>query len=247
VPYEIRGRTLIARIDRQHKRNAIDVATALDIDAALNRLEDDPALWVGVLTGTGTVFSSGTDLKDGEGASTERGGEYGLIRRQSTKPLVAAVEGVAFGGGFEIALACDVVVASTAARFALPETRRGVVASSGALFRITRALPRAVATELLITGAELDAERAHHFGIVNRLTGPGEALAGALAVADEICAASPVAVRATLAALARQVEAADAEGWRATTQAVAAVRAGRDMQEGIAAFFERRPPRWPGE
>jgi enoyl-CoA hydratase len=135
VPYETSGRTLVVRIDRENRRNAIDVATALDIDAALNRLEDDPELWVGVITGTATVFSAGTDLKDGEGARTERGGEYGLIRRRRSKPLIAAVEGIAFGGGFEIALACDIVVASTSARFALPETRRGVVASSGALQR----------------------------------------------------------------------------------------------------------------
>lgn len=247
MTHEIRGRTLVVRIEREHKRNAIDVATALDIDAGLNRLEDDPALWVGVITGGPTVFSAGTDLKDGEGATTERSGEYGLIRRRRTKPLIAAVEGVAFGGGCEIALACDLVVASTAARFALPETRRGVVASSGALLRLARALPLHVAKELLITGAELSGERAHHFGLVNRLTVPGEALAGALAVAEEICASSPVAVRATLAALAAQVEDADARGWAATAVAVERVRAGQDMQEGITAFFERRQPVWPGE
>jgi enoyl-CoA hydratase len=244
MPFEIRGRTLIARIDREHKRNAIDVATALDIDAALNRLEDDPQLWVGIITGTATTFSAGTDLKDGERASTERGGEYGVIRRRRAKPLVAAVEGVAFGGGFEIALACDLVVAASNARFALPETRRGLVASSGALFRAPRALPMHLATELLITGAELDARRAHHFGLVNRLTEPGAALTGALAVADEICASSPIAVRATLAALTAGVEDDEVRGWSATEEAVATVRAGGDVQEGIAAFFERRPPVW---
>jgi enoyl-CoA hydratase len=141
VTQESRGRILVVRIEREHKRNAIDVEAALGIDAALNRLDDDPALWVGVLTGTQTVFSAGTDLKDGAGARTERGGEYGLIRRSRVKPLIAAVEGVAFGGGFEMALACDLIVASRTARFALPETRRGVVATSGALFRAVRALP----------------------------------------------------------------------------------------------------------
>lgn len=244
---EVRGRTLIVRIEREQKRNAIDVATARDIDAALNRLEDDPELWVGVITGTPSIFSAGTDLKDGEGATTERGGEYGVIRRRRTKPLIAAVEGVAFGGGFEIALACDIVVASTAARFALPEARRGLVASSGALLRLARAIPLHVAKELLITGAELSGERAHHFGLVNRLTAPGEALAGAVAVADEICASSPVAVRAALAALTAQFDDAEARGWTATAAAVERVRASPDMQEGIAAFFERREPVWPGE
>jgi enoyl-CoA hydratase/carnithine racemase len=197
VTQETRGRILVVRIEREHKRNAIDVDTALGINAALNRLDDDPALWVGVLTGTQTVFSAGTDLKDGAGARTERGGEYGLIRRRRVKPLIAAVEGVTFGGGFEIALACDLVVASTTARFALPETRRGVVASSGALFRAVRALPLHVAKELLITGAELDAERGYHLGLVNRVTEPGQALPGAIALADQICASSPVSVRGT--------------------------------------------------
>ena len=170
VTQETRGRILVVRVEREHKRNAIDVDTAQGIDVALNRLEDDPALWVGVLTGTQTVFSAGTDLKDGADARTERGGEYGLIRRSRVKPLIAAVEGVAFGGGFEIALACDLIVASTTARFALPETRRGVVATSGALFRAVRALPLHVAKELLITGAELGAER----GLSSRPSQPAD-------------------------------------------------------------------------
>lgn len=246
VTQEARGRILVVRIEREHKRNAIDVEVALGIDAALDRLDDDPALWVGVLTGTETVFSAGTDLKAGAGTRTERGGEYGLIRRRRVKPLIAAVEGVAFGGGFEIALACDLVVASTTATFALPETRRGVVASSGALFRAVRALPLHVAKELLITGAELDAERGYQLGLVNRVTEPGQALAGAIAVAEQICASSPVSVRATLAAIAAQLEEQDRSGWEATAQAIRTVSAGPDMQEGIAAFFERRKPEWPG-
>ena len=122
VRAERRGRLLVVRIEREAKRNAIDRATADGIDAALNRFEDDDELWAGVITGTTTVFSAGTDLKDGSGR-TERGGEYGLIRRRRSKPLIAAVEGPAFGGGFEIALACDLVVASRTARFALPESR----------------------------------------------------------------------------------------------------------------------------
>jgi enoyl-CoA hydratase/carnithine racemase len=246
VRHEVHGRVLVVRIEREHKRNAIDEQTTAGIDAALNLLDDDPALWVGVLTGTTTVFCAGTDIKDGPGPATERGGPYGVIRRRRIKPLIAAVEGVAFGGGFEIAMACDVVVASTAARFALPETRRGLVANSGALFRAMRALPLHIAKELLVTGAELSAERAYHFGVVNRLSAPGEALATALGVADEICQSSPVSVRATLAAIAEQVEAADAAGWRATEAAETSVRDGADRQEGLDAFFERRAPEWPG-
>ncbi|TVT19755.1 enoyl-CoA hydratase-related protein [Amycolatopsis acidiphila] len=246
VTSEVRERILIVRIEREEKRNAIDVETALGIDEALNRLDDDPELWVGVLTGTRTVFSAGTDLKNGMDARTERGGEYGIIRRKRVKPLVAAVEGVAFGGGFEIALACDLVVASRSARFALPESLRGLVATSGALFRVIRALPLHLAKELLITGAELNAERAHQFGFVNRVTEAGQALEGALAVAEEICASSPVSVRTTLAAIAAQLEEQDRKGWAETARAQETVRASADMQEGINAFFERRPPRWQG-
>jgi enoyl-CoA hydratase len=246
VTQESRGRILVVRIEREHKRNAIDIEAALGIDTALNRLDDDPALWVGVLTGTQTVFSSGTDLKDGAGARTERGGEYGLIRRSRVKPLIAAVEGVAFGGGFEMALACDLIVASRTARFALPETRRGVVATSGALFRAVRALPLHVAKELLITGAELSAERGYHLGLVNRVAEPGQALADAIALAEQICASSPVSVRATLAAIGAQAEEQDRSGWQATAQAIQTVSAGPDMPEGIAAFFERRSPEWRG-
>ena len=245
VRHERHGRVLVIRMEREAKRNAIDQSTTRGIDEALNLLEDDDQLWAGVITGTTAVFSAGTDLKDGSGR-TERGGEYGVIRRRRTKPLIAAVEGPAFGGGFEIALACDLVVASRTARFALPESRRGVVASSGALFRAMRALPLNVARELLITGAVLDADRGYQIGFVNRVTDPGEALAVALELAGDICASSPVSVAASLTALAAQHDAGDAAGWEVTAQAVEQVTASDDMREGVAAFFEKRQPRWTG-
>src|SRR5579862_1728626 len=238
VRYERRGHVLVIRMEREAKRNAIDKAMTHGIDAALNLLDDDDDLWAGVITGTTTVFSAGTDLRDGSGR-TERGGEYGIIRRRRAKPLIAAVEGPAFGGGFEIALACDLVVAARTARFALPESRRGVVASSGALFRAMRALPLNVARELLITGAVLDADRAYQIGFVNRVTEPGQALTVALELAGDICASSPVSVAASLAALAAQFDADDAAGWTATAEAVDRVKAGTDMAEGVTAFFEK--------
>jgi enoyl-CoA hydratase len=246
VTTERRGRILVTRIEREAKRNAIDVETAYGIDAAMNRLEDDADLWVGVLTGTGTVFSAGTDLKDGAGATTDRGGEYGLIRRRRSKPLIAAVEGIAYGGGFELALACDLVVASRTARFALPETRRGVVATSGALFRALSALPLHIAKELLITGSTLDAERGYQFGLVNRVSQPGCAVEDAVALAEEICLSSPLSVRATLSALREQRENDDAAGWEATAKALAAVVDSEDLQEGVSAFLEKREPHWTG-
>ncbi|WP_439956428.1 enoyl-CoA hydratase-related protein [Nocardia nova] len=244
VRESVHGRILVVHMEREAKRNAIDREMAQGISAALDRLDDDDHLWAGIITGTDSVFSAGTDLSSGGDAKTDRGGEYGLIRRRRTKPLIAAVEGPALGGGFEIVLACDLVVASTTARFALPETRRGVIATSGALFRAVRTLPLPIAKQLLITGAGLSAERAHHFGVVNTVTEPGAALEQALVLAEDICLSSPVAVRQTLAALADQYAGADETGWAATARAIEVVTASEDSEEGVRAFFERRTPQW---
>src|SRR5438067_498750 len=153
VQTEARARVLVVSIRREHKRNAIDQEIADGIGAALDRLEDDPELWVGVLTGTPAVFSAGSDLAASKSRSTatDRGGEYGVIRRDRVKPLIAAVEGPALGGGFEIVLACDLVVAARDASFGLPEVKRGLVPTCGGLFRAPRALPLNVAKEMLLT------------------------------------------------------------------------------------------------
>jgi enoyl-CoA hydratase/carnithine racemase len=241
---EVHGRTLIIHLDREAKRNAINVEMTEGISAALDRLDDDNTLWSGVITGSTTVFCAGTDLKDGAGVGTERGGEYGIIRRKRVKPLVAAVEGFCMGGGLEIALACDLIVASTTAQLALPESRRGLVATSGALFRAIRALPPNVAKQLLITGSGLTAQRAYDLGLVNVISEPGQALSDALTLTDDINQSGPVAVRATLAAIAEQYEAGDTAGWQATDRAQTTILASADMREGINAFFDRRPPQW---
>ncbi|NMO93884.1 enoyl-CoA hydratase-related protein [Actinomycetospora sp. TBRC 11914] len=244
VTTERHDRVLVVRIERPEKRNAIDAATARGIDDALNAYQDDPGLWCAILTGTPEVFCAGTDIVAGPGEPTDRGGPYGVIRRAHTKPLLAAVEGLALGGGFEIAMACDLVVASTTATFGLPETRRGLVANSGALLRAMRCLPLNVARELLLTGARLDAERAHAIGFVNRLAEPGQAVAVALALAGEIGAASPTAVSATLRALEEQWDEDEARGWAATQRAERRIAAGPDKQEGLDAFAAKRTPRW---
>lgn len=246
VRQEVRDRVLVIHLEREDKRNAINGAMAQGIDAALNRLDDDPDLWVGVLTGTPVVFCAGTDIKEGSGDLTPRGGEYGIIRRQRETPLIAAVEGQALGGGFEIALACDLIVAAESAVFGLPESLRGLVATSGALFRAPRALPVNVARELLITGNTLTARRAYDLGVVNEVTATGGALEGALATAAKICASSPTSVRESLRAVRELTADDDALGWEVTSRAKDVVTSSADMREGIGAFFERREPRWTG-
>lgn len=245
VACEVHGRVLHVRLQRDAKRNAVDRALADALDAALNRLEDDPQLWAGVLSG-GAFFCAGSDLASRGDYVTERGGEYGLIRRHRRKPLVAAIEGGALGGGLEIALACDLVVAASDARLGLPEVARGVVPTCGALFRALERLPANVARELVLTGRPLDAARAHQLGLVNAVTPKGEACMRALAMAQDIVANSPTAVQACLAAMNGLLARGDEEGWAATGQALATIRGSEDAQEGIRAFFERRAPVWRG-
>ena len=245
---EVRGRVLVMRMEREQKRNAIDVQLAEEIDAALNQLEDDENLWVGVLTGSKgerPVFSAGTDMRAGI-HSTERGGQYGIIRRQRTKPLIAAVEGAALGGGFEVVLSCDLVVASHSASFGLPEVRRSLVPICGGLFRAPKALPRNIARELLLTGEPISAERAERLGLVNQLCASGQAESEALALAETICLNGPVAIRETMRFL-RELDVADEQlGWAETVHSEDVIRTAADTLEGVNAFFEKREPRWSG-
>ena len=246
VVVEQRDRIAVVTLDREAKRNAINAEMTGAVDDALNRFEDDPDLRVAILTGGPNVFCAGTDIAEGSGEPTERGGEYGIIRRRATKPIIAAVEGLALGGGFEIAMACDLVVAAANARFGLPEVRRGLVATSAGLFRAPRTLPLNVARELLLTGDPMSAERAERLGVVNLVTEPGAAVAGAMGLAERIVLNAPTSIRATLAALDELVADDDDRGWAATDAARETILASEDRREGIAAFFERRTPEWPG-
>lgn len=245
VKTEVCGTVIVVRIEREEKRNAIDAAVTAGIDAALNRLEDDPALRVGILTGTANVFSAGTDLGVGMSKS-ERGGSYGVIRRSRSKPLIAAVEGLALGGGFEIVMACDLVVASETARFGLPEVTRSLIPTCGGLFRAGRVLPANVAAELLLLGRPIDAERAERLGLANLLVPAGQALARALEMAETIAGNGPVAVRETMRFLEAFRAEEEARGWEGTTRGERVIYAAEDTVEGVKAFFERRPPRWKG-
>lgn len=240
------GPVLVITLRREAKRNAIDQRVAEGIDEALNRLEDDPELRVGVLTGGPTMFCAGTDLARTAGPPTDRGGEYGIIRRVRTKPLIAAVEGFALGGGMEVVLSCDLVVASVGTRFGLPEVQKALVPTCGGLFRPIRSLPLNLANEALLTGDPFDAERLHALGFVNRLTEPGETLDAALELAERICANGPVALAQTMK-VARAIAAADdVAAWALSDGATATIGRSEDAMEGRNAFLEKRPPVWKG-
>jgi enoyl-CoA hydratase len=239
-------RVLTISMERGAKRNAIDRTMADALDAALNELDDDDQLWAGILTGTGDVFSAGSDLTAGGDYVTGRGGEYGIIRRRRRKPLIAAVEGPALGGGLEIVLACDLVVAARTARFGLPEVGIGVVPTCAGLFRAPRALPLNLARQLILTGRPIEAQRAYEVGLVNVLADPGKALLEAETLAGQICANAPVSVQACLSAVNDIVAADDELGWEQTERALASAAGSVDAREGVAAFLEKRPPVWTG-
>jgi enoyl-CoA hydratase/carnithine racemase len=235
---------LVLTMDRPAQRNALDRELADALSAAFDELDDDPSLHVGILAANGPVFCAGTDLHEPVSPATERGGEYGLVRRRRTTPVVAAVEGAALGGGFELVLACDLVVAGRDARFGLPEVARGLVAACGGLFRAADRMPPAIAAELLLTGDPIGAARAHQVGLVNVLAEAGAALGEARALAARVARNSPDAVSASLRALHDARAPAEAVGWAATDQAIAEAGRSPDKAEGISAFFERRAPRW---
>lgn len=246
---ERRGRVLVTTINRPDQRNAVNLAVAEAIAAALNELDGDGALSVGVLTGAGGGFSAGMDLKAfvaGERPYAGDRGFAGIVQRPPAKPLIAAIEGFAVAGGLEIALACDLIVAARDARLGIPEVKRSLVAAGGALLRLPRALPRGVATELALTGDPISAERAYQLGLVNRLAEPGEALAGALELAEAIAANGPLALTATKRILTEAPAWAQEDFWRRQGEIAGPVFASEDAREGASAFAQKRPPVWQG-
>ncbi len=251
IDYAAEKHRVVITINRPEARNAISAEVAVKIEEAIDRFEADEALWVGILTGVPPVFSAGADLKEinaGRVAdlSTRRGGFAGITRRERTKPLIAAVDGPALAGGTEIALACDLIVASTNARFGIPEVKRSLVAAAGGLFRLPRKLPFNVAMELTLTGDPLDADRAYHFGLVNALCEPGQALSKARELAGRIEANAPVAVHASRQVVLSAMTEDEATGWRLSGEAMARAMGSEDLKEGLVAFIEKRPPVWTG-
>jgi enoyl-CoA hydratase len=251
IEYATEGHRAVITINRPDARNAVNGEVARGIEEAIDRLEADDGLWVGILTGVPPVFSAGADLKEinaGRAAdlNTKRGGFAGITARERTKPIIAAVDGPALAGGTEITLACDLIVASTSARFGIPEVKRSLVAAAGGLFRLPRRLPFNVAMELALTGDPIDAERAHLFGLVNVLCAAGEALDKARQLADRIEANAPVAVRASRQVILSAMTEDEAVGWRLSAEAMDQARGSEDSKEGLIAFIEKRPPVWTG-
>ncbi|HWM08915.1 MAG TPA: crotonase/enoyl-CoA hydratase family protein [Solirubrobacteraceae bacterium] len=243
------GDVLVVTIDRPEARNAVNLAVAEGIAAAVDRLDEDAALRAGIITGAGGNFCAGMDLKAfvaGERAFVAGRGFAGLVRRPPRKPLVAAVEGWALAGGFEVALACDLIVAARDARFGIPEVKRGLVAAGGALLRLPRRIPYHLAMELALTGEPIGAERAQAVGIVSRLTEPGEALAGARDLAAQIARNGPLAVDASKRIVAATGDWPEAEAWDRQSEISHPVFTSEDAREGATAFAEKRSPVWRG-
>jgi enoyl-CoA hydratase len=244
------GGVELLTINRPDARNSIDLATSLGIGAALDALADDDDVRVVVLTGSGDrAFCAGMDLKAfarGEDVTAAPGGFAGITQRFFPKPIVAAVNGAALAGGFEVMLSCDIVVAANHAIFGIPEVTRGLFAAAGGLIRLPKRIPRAVALELALTGDPIGAARAHALGLVNRVVAPEDVLPEALAIAERIAQNAPLAVRASKEILSKAAELPEEEGWRLSDAAKDAVFSSEDANEGAVAFAEKRPPAWKG-
>ncbi|MGK5170382.1 crotonase/enoyl-CoA hydratase family protein [Geodermatophilus sp. CPCC 205761] len=243
------GAVLVVTVNRPQAKNAINKAAAEGIGAAMDQLDSDDSLFVGVVTGAGGTFSAGMDLKAflaGEKPHVPGRGFAGLVERPPAKPLIAAVEGFALAGGFEIALACDLIVAGEGASFGLPEVRRGLLAGGGGLLRLPRKAGLPKATEWALTGDRIPAQDAHAAGVVNRLVPTGEALPAALALARQIAGNGPLAVQGTKRILTEGSEWPAAEAFARQWEIYAPVRASEDAEEGARAFTEKREPVWRG-
>jgi enoyl-CoA hydratase len=246
---ERRDGVLLITLNRPEARNAVNTALAEGIAGALDELDADGDLSVGVLTGAGKGFSAGMDLKAfvaGEKAWVGDRGFAGIVQRSARKPLIAAVEGFAMAGGLEIALACDLIVASREARLGVPEVKRSLVAAGGALRRLPQRLPLGVAMELALTGDPISAERGYELGLVNRVTEPGGAVDAALELAAAIARNAPLSLAATKEIILRQRDWSDEEFWSRQSEISDPVFASEDAREGATAFSEKRDPVWKG-
>ena len=257
VQYETQGRIAVITLNRPEARNAVNGDVAAGLEAAIDQLEADPSVWVGVLRANTAgqdkpVFCAGADLKainsgQAAGLNTKRGGFAGFAYRERTKPIVVAVDGLATAGGCEIVLAADLVVASTRASFGLAEAKRNLIAGAGGLFRLPRAIGQAAAMEAILTGEPFTAQRAYELGLVSRLTEPGQAFEEAMRLAAQITAAAPLAVYASRKVVLASAYEDDETLKKLTNSEFAKVMQSEDVKEGLTAFIEKRQPNWQGK
>lgn len=256
VLYESTGHVGVITLNRPEARNAVNGDVARGIEAAIDRLEADDDVWVGIITANTEgqerpVFCAGADLKainSGQAGDliTSRGGFGGFVYRERKKPVIAAVDGLATAGGCEIVLAADLVVASRRSAFGLAEAKRNLIAGAGGLFRLPRAIGQAAAMEVILTGEPIPATRAYELGLVSRLTDDGDALAEAHRLAEQVAACAPLAVWESRAIVLAAATEPDDVLIQRTNDAFARVLASEDTKEGLAAFIEKRPPNWQG-
>ncbi len=245
---EIRDGILIVTLNRPEAKNAANRALSEQVAAAMDLLDGDAALRVGIITGAGGTFCSGMDLKgflSGEIPFVAGRGFAGLTEAPPKKPLIAAVNGYALAGGFEIALACDLIVANKDSKFGIPEVKRGLAAAAGGLVRLPRQIPSRLAMELALTGNFVTAGRAYEMGLINRVV-DGDALDGALELAQAIAANGPLAVAASKQVMREQQDWSQEEQWKKQGELTGAVFASSDAREGAAAFAQKRAPNWTG-
>lgn len=244
----VEGNVGVLAINRPAVRNAIDLPTAEEIAAALDDFEARSEIRAIVVTGRGGIFSAGMDLKaltaTNQRPITASRGAFGVVEKPPAKPMIAAVEGAALGGGLEIALAADIIVVAENARLGLPEVARGLVATAGGVLRLPSRVPRAVALEMIMTGAPISADRAYQIGLVNRVVPEGDALTSAVELAQAIAANAPMAVRAAKAVALNAVRWGDSDGFMLQRRYTDPVRESADASEGARAFVEKRPPVW---
>jgi enoyl-CoA hydratase len=247
---ERRGHVEILTINRPEARNAINLATALALSDALDDCETNDDIWVVVLTAADNkAFSAGMDLKafaTGEFPITEKG-FGGLTKRDFPKPLIAAVNGSALAGGFEMMISCDMVIAADHAKFGIPEAQRGLVAGAGGLIRLPKLVPLAVAFEMALTADPIDAARAYELGLVNHVVPSEQVLDTAVALAERIAKNAPLAVRTSKSVMKQALELNEADAWIVNDEAFGMIGRSGDALEGAVAFAEKRAPNWQGK
>ena len=255
IEYEIQGNVALITINRPEARNAVNGQFATEMEAAIDQMEADPGVWVGVIravtVGDRPVFCAGADLKEinagnGGALGTARGGFGGIVYRERVKPMIVAVDGLATAGGCEIVLAVDMVVATTRSSFGLAEVKRNLIAGAGGLFRLPQAIGKAAAMEAILTGEPITAHRAYELGLLTRLVEPGQAEVAAMEIAAKVALSAPMAVQASRKVVLAAAYENEETLKKLTNAAMGAMMSSEDLKEGLTAFIEKRSPQWKG-